>query len=127
MQTQLKINNTNLTPYIIDGSYSVESEDVYESWKNANYLEHRVIIASKVSGSCEIVCGNKRNAITVASLLSAISAATTATGVTTVMLWVCNKGQLMTIDCYLKVEAVRHETRSNGEFIDVLKLTFTER
>ena len=46
----LRINNINITPYIVLGSWNVNEKDVYETWEDANRLIHRGKIRTRVSG-----------------------------------------------------------------------------
>ena len=50
MQRHLLINGVDYTPYIVDGSYAIDSEDVYESWDDGNRVEHRIVVTQKVVG-----------------------------------------------------------------------------
>ena len=47
---RIMVGTTEITDYIVDGTYEMDAEDTYESWKDGNARQHRVIITSKVSG-----------------------------------------------------------------------------
>lgn len=51
---QFTISGTDFSGHIPAGSYEVNDVDVYESWTDANYREHREKFTSKVSGSVDL-------------------------------------------------------------------------
>ena len=51
------VNSTDITRYIDRDSYSMNSDKVFESWQDANYVEHRIPIRKRVSGKFKIRCG----------------------------------------------------------------------
>lgn len=123
MKTHVVINNVDFTPYVIDGSYKVESADTYESWIDGNYKEHRIIISSKVSGSFQIACGGS---LTLSNFLAALSAAT-SNGVLTIRLYVPNKNETKNLQCYCEVENEGHILTAGGNWIDKLTIKIKER
>lgn len=50
----LNINGTNYSQNVVVGSYNVNSTDEFNSWKDANGIEHRQIIRQKVSGKFQV-------------------------------------------------------------------------
>ena len=73
MKTHIVVNNVDLTPYVVDGTYKVDSSDTYESWQDGNMREHRIVVRSKVSGSFQIGC---RGEMTLSAFLENWNAAT---------------------------------------------------
>ena len=126
MQTQVVVNNTDITPYIVEGSYNVNSEDSYESWKDANMVEHRVVIAEKVSGSFQVVCSNRSNSITLANFLTLWNGAV-QNKVVTIGCRVLNTNKFEALNCYFKITNTKHDLAADGSFIDVLEIEITER
>lgn len=126
MRTHVIINNTDMTPYIVDGSYKIRTEDEYESWKDGNKIEHRIITSSKVTGSFDIACSNRANSITLANFLAALDAATN-NGVLTMGIYVPTTNSLEAINCYYEKENTEHILSGDGSFIDVLTITIKER
>ena len=124
MKTHLVVSNQDLTKYIVDGSYSIYSTDVYESWKNGNALEIRNISASKVKGSFKIVCAPDKLALDdfLALWNSAVSL-----GAITLGLYVINKDSFEALECYYEIKPSQHIKSSGGVFYDVLEITVTER
>lgn len=126
MRTHLVVNNTDLTAHIVSGSYDVNSEDQYESWKDGNYREHRIIVTSKVSGSFDIACSNRTGSITLAEFLDLWNGAVD-NGVVTIGLYVPNKDKFEALEAYFDIETKDHILSGDGNFIDVLKITIKER
>lgn len=124
MQTHITVNSIDMTPYVVDGSYDVKSEDSYESWKDGNYVEHRVIVTSKVNGEFEILCSD--DTITLANFLTAWNAAVD-NGVVTIGLYVPSRNAFEAFECYYEMENSEHIKRLDDTFIDVLKITVKER
>ena len=126
MITHLVVNETNLTPYIVDGSYKVNSDDTYESWNDGNMVEHRVIVTQKISGSFDIACSNRDGSISLSSFLTTWNAAV-ENGVATIGVWVPNRGSFEAIECYYEMVSKDHILSGDGSFIDVLTVSIKER
>lgn len=123
---QVVVNNTNITNYIVEGSYHMDSSDTYESWKDGNMLEHRVIIAQKIKGKFQVVCSNRSNSITLTDFLTIWNGGVN-NGVVTIGVYVLDKGVFEAIEAYYSIENVKHDRAGDGSFIDVLEITITER
>lgn len=124
MRTHLVINNTDYTDYIVGDSYEVNSEDIYESWKDGNMREHRIIIAKKVNGSLQIACSEET--LRLSDFLAAVDAATN-NGVLTMGLYVPNTDSFEALECYYHIESSQHIKSIGGKLYDVLTLNLTER
>lgn len=124
MQTHITVNSVDMTPYVVDGSYDVVSNDSYESWKDGNFVEHRVIVTSKVEGSFEIVCSDKT--ITLSDFLTAWNAAV-SNGVVTIGLYVPTLNSFQALECYYEIENPDHIKKMDDTFVDVLKIKVKER
>ena len=126
MQSQVVVNNTDITNYIVAGSYNVNQEQESESWKDGNKREHRIVIDHKVRGSFQIVCSNKRRDITLANFLELWNSAV-VNEVATIGVRVLNTGAFEAIECYFEIKNVQHDLSADGTFVDVLEITITER
>lgn len=126
MQTHVVVNYTDITPYIVDGSYDVNYSDASESWQDGNMVEHRIIVSEKVSGSFQVVCSNRSGFITLEDFLALWNGAVNL-GVVTLGCWVLNKGTFEAIECYFEIKNADHILSADGDFIDVLKITIKER
>ena len=120
------IGQTNITDYIVNDSYTMDASQVYETWQDGNYVEHRVIIAEKVQGSFEVVCSEKTGSITLADFTDIIETAAD-NGVITCNVYVTNKGVSEAIDAYYTIENKQHTLTADGGFVDVLEITLKER
>ena len=123
---QVVVNNTNITNYIVEGSYIMDSSDAYESWKDGNFVEHRIIVGHKINGKFRVVCSNRSNSITLANFLSIWNGAVN-NGVVTIGVYVLNTNTFEAIEAYYEIENVKHDRAGDGSFIDVLEITITER
>ena len=126
MRPHLVVANHDLTNYIVDGSYSIDTNDSYESWQDGNFREHRIVVASKVKGSVEILCSNHDNTISLSDLLAYFQSATT-NSVVTLGVYVPNTNSFELIECYVDMKASKHIKEPNGNFVDVIKIEIQER
>lgn len=126
MRNHLTVANQNLTPYIVDGTYDIQTDDQSEKWNDANMLEHRVIISTKVTGSFQIVCSNRANSITLADFLALWESAVD-NGVVTLGLYVPSRNSFEALDCYYEIKSADHILTADQEFIDVLTISLKER
>lgn len=126
MRTHLVVNDTDLTAHIVSGSYDISSEDQYESWKDGNFKEHRIIVTSKVSGSFDLACSNRTGSITLAEFLDLWDGAVD-NGVITLGLYVPNKDKFELIEAYYEINPKDHILSGDGSFIDVFTIKLQER
>ena len=126
MRNHLTVSSTDLTKYIVAGSYKVNTKDAYESWEDGNMLEHRIIVTRKVEGSFEIGCSDTLGGISLADFLALWDAATD-NGVATIGVYVPNLNEFKAINCYYSISSKEHILSAGGEFIDVLTVTIKER
>lgn len=124
MQTHLTVNGTDMTDYIVDGSYNVKTVNAYESWKDGYLVEHRVIVSSKVEGEFSILCSDKT--ISLADFLTAWNAAV-SNGVATIGLYIPTSNSFEAIECYFAINNPEHIKRTDDTFVDVLTITVKER
>lgn len=54
-----KINGTDITKWIITSTYEVNSEDVVNTWEDANRVTHRDVIRQRVKGKFDLSFANK--------------------------------------------------------------------
>lgn len=123
---QVVVNSTDITNYIIEGSYKMDSSDAYESWKDGNMVEHRVIVSTKINGQFQVVCSNRSNSITLSDFLTLWNGAVN-NGVVTLGVYVLDTDTFEAIEAYYTIENVKHDRAGDGSFIDVLEIKITER
>lgn len=120
------INNTNITNYIVEGSYNMNAVDSSESWEDGNFVEHRIIVTKKVSGEFDVVCSNRANSINLAAFLTLWRNADN-NGVVTIDVYVLNEDVNKTIDAYYSITSKSHNRAGDGSMIDVLTVKIKER
>lgn len=49
-----QVGSTDLTPYVDVQNFDVNSEDVFETWTDGNYVEHREITRSRIIGKIKL-------------------------------------------------------------------------
>lgn len=116
------INNHDITDHIIEGTYQMDASESFESWKDGNFNQHRIIVTSKVNGSFEVVCSNKTGSITLATFASYIQS-----GVNTCLMYVTNKGYSKAINAYIELDNKKHELMADGTFLDIITVKIEER
>lgn len=126
MRTHLVINGVDYTPFMVEGSYKINTVDKYESWLDGNMVEHRIVVSEKVSGSVQILCSELGNWPTVDEYIADLAAATD-NYVLTCAVYVPSLGTTKAIDCYYDNENVSHIKSSGGQFTDIFQLKITER
>lgn len=123
MQTHITVNGTDMTSYVVSGSYNIRKKDAYKSWQDGYLVEHRVIVASKVEGEFSIYCAS--DTITVADFLTEWNAAV-SNGVVTLGLFIPTTNTFEALECYYEIENPSH-IRTDDTFVDILKITIKER
>ena len=126
MRSHLVIHGVDYTPYIVQGSYNINTEDVYESWEDGNMVEHRIIVTRKIKGSVQIVCSEMPRGKSVTDFLADL-AAVTDNGVLTIGVHVPNLGAVKAINCYYTLDNAQHIKSIGGLFTDVFTLQIKER
>lgn len=121
---KIMIGTTDITGLIVDGTYNMDAKDKYESWQDANYVEHRIIVASKVEGSFDVVL--KSDGTSLADFVDIIEAAET-NGVITALVDVTNKGSAKAISAYYELENKTHDITASGKVVDVVTVNLKER
>ena len=121
---QVVVGGIDISNYIVVGSYSVNASNQYESWKDGNGVEHRVIIRSKVTGSFEIGCCD--TTITLADFLAAWNSAVN-NGVVTLGCTVLNTDTFEALEAYYETTCKDHIKKGDGKIIDIMSVKITER
>ena len=127
MTVHLSINGKDYTPYIVAGSYNVNTEDKYDSWEDGNMIQHRVIASSKVVGSIQLCCSEETTRFPEVSTLLADLNAVTDNGVLSIGVYVPSLGTIKAVDCYYKLDNVSHIKSLGNKFTDIFELKITER
>lgn len=126
MQTHLVINGVDYTPFIVDGSYKMNTTQKEESWQDGNMVTHKVVVATKVTGSVKILCSEEGNWPSVNDYISDLAAATD-NHVLTCLVYVPSLGTTKAIDAYYTNESASHIKSIGGQFTDIFELKLSER
>ena len=120
------VNSTDITDYIIKDTYEMNSEPVYTSWEDANYVEHRVYVRDKVRGSFEVITFGTTPRTALVAFLNILKAAT-SNNVLTIGLYVENEGTFQALNCFYTVESTQHSVTDDGRYVDRAKISIEER
>lgn len=65
-----KINNTDYSTRVIGENYKVQSNDEYETWTDANGLEHRSAYRTRISGTFDMYFTNETDYLSFQTVLN---------------------------------------------------------
>ena len=100
MTNLFKIGTTDLTKWEKTEEHDVNRVDVFEEWTDGNWINHRVIARTNISG--EVVLSFAREA-DFANFISLLSSARDADGYYPVTVWCSNTGTTETINAFLDI------------------------
>lgn len=95
------IGSTDLTKWEQTENHNVNREDVYEEWVDGNWISHRVISRTRVSGT---VILSFARATDFASFMTLMSTARDANGYYPVTVWCSNTNSTETINAFLDID-----------------------
>lgn len=95
-----KISTTDLTGWEDIQSHEVNLDDVYETWTDGNWVDHRVVARTRVTGKVKL--GFSKSA-EYASFIALLTSARTAGGYYSVTVYCNNTGATSTVDAYLDI------------------------
>ena len=121
---QVGLDN-DITEHINPKSYSMNSEDQYESWEDGNYVEHRIYVRKKIRGTFEVALYGK-NGMDFAAFKQIWDDAT-ENDVALLNVWVQNENRLVGIYAYYKFTGTIHREMLNGQCFDKITVEVTER
>lgn len=116
------VNNVDITRYIEKDTYKMNSNDVYESWQNGNFVEKRIQIRTRVEGSFTIHCGK---GLTLANFLLNWDSAV-QDNVVTMGVFVQNTNSFEAIEAFYEFEGQKHVELDNGAFYDEMTIKIKE-
>lgn len=124
-ETLVIINNTDISKYIINDTYKMDSEPVYEAWKDGNFREHRIYARRQVKGSFDVIFfGEDDTPYT--NFLSLLSSAT-VNNVLTLGAYVVNDGTFQAMEAYCELSGVQHAETTDGRRVNKMTVTIEER
>lgn len=119
------INGVDLTPYINPKTYKMNAEDVYESWQDGNFVEHRIYTRTRIKGSFEVALYGQ-NGMTTQGFLNAWNGGVN-NHVATMYVFVQNKNQNEPIEAFFTFKGTFHREMINNQYCDKLTIEIVER
>lgn len=98
--TFFKIGATDFTAYEDIQNHSVNREDVFSTWTDGNWIEHRTIARTRINGTVTL---GFRTAAEHTAFLSALAAARSPDGFYSVSVYCNNTGSLESISAFLSL------------------------
>ena len=125
MTGQAIIGSTDISNLIVDDTYKMDTEEVYESWEDGNRVEHRIYTSSKLRGSFDVVLSSK-SGYTLPQFKTLINSATTK-NVLLGAFYCTNTGAVKAVYAFCTLTNKSHILTADGSFIDILTVEITER
>lgn len=100
MTNLFKISTTDLTAWEKTAEHNVNRQDIYTTWTDGNWAEHREIVRTKVSGTVKL--GFKRES-EFSAFISLLSSARNANGYYPITVWCSNTNTSETINAFLDI------------------------
>jgi len=123
-QVFFKINTTDLSDYADVQNFNVNKVDVYQDWTDGNWIDHREIVRTRISGSFQLGFKNATDWSTFATLLTNNK---TAAGYYPVTVHVNNTNATETINAFLDMQVSNKWDLTNSRFWRVVTVTLTQR
>ena len=119
-----KIGNTDITAWMDIQNYEMNRSDVYTTWTDGNFVDHRVISRTRRSGKFSVGFDKPADFAAFAALLESER---TAEGYYIVTAYINNTGATESFDAYLDCEGAGKWDILNGRSWKELTLTVTGR
>lgn len=123
MAVSFIIGTTDLTAYADIQNYEMNRADVYTSWTDGNWRDHRVIARQRVSGKVKL---GFSSATDFSGLMTLLSTAKNANGYYSVTAYINNTGTTETINAFIDTKDADKWDTLNGRQWQVMTLTVTE-
>lgn len=121
----VQIGLTDITQYINQSSYKMNSEAQYESWQDGNFVEHRVYIRKRIKGSFDVALYGK-NGMDTAAFMQLWNGAV-EDNIIALDVYLQNEDRMEAIDAYFEITGSTHKELNNGGFLDILTIEVEER
>lgn len=100
MTNLFKIGTTDLTPWEKTEEHQVNRSDVFETWTDANWTDHRVIARTRVSGTVVL---SFWKASDYAAFMTLLTTQRNAEGYYPITVWCSNTNTTETINAFLDI------------------------
>lgn len=119
-----KINTTDVSAHIDVQNYEMNREDIFTTWTDGNWVEHRVVARTKISGKFQ---AGFADATDFASFMTLLASEKMADGYYPVTAYVNNTGTTETFNAYLDVTGADKWDLTNSRQWQVLTVKVTGR
>jgi len=120
----VKINDTDITQYILSETYDMNQSDVYVEWTDANYIDHRNIVRTRVEGKFEVKFLLQRN---YDSFVELINSNKTVGGYIPLTVYVNNQVTTKKIDAFCEFKPIILKDYGDGKIYKSFKIEVKER
>ena len=125
MNSLVTIGTTDITPYINWETYKMVSESMYESWKDGNFVEHRIYTRTRLSGSFDVwLCG--MNGMDTDAFITLWNSAVNNNTIT-LGVYDQTSNSMKAIQAFFVITPSKHKEMVNGSYFDVFHIEVTER
>lgn len=119
-----KIGSTDLSQYADIQNYNINEADVFQSWTDGNWIDHRDMVRTRITGT--VLLGFK-TAASWSAFQTLLASQRNASGYYPVTLYVNNTGTTETIDAFLDMTNATKWDLVNDRFWRVQTVKVTER
>ena len=119
-----KIGSTDLSQYADIQNYNINEADVFQSWTDGNWIDHRDMVRTRITGT--VLLGFK-TAASWSAFQTILASQRNAAGYYPVTLYVNNTGTTETIDAFLDMTNATKWDLVNDRFWRVQTVKVTER
>ena len=94
------IGSTDLTQWENTANHAVNRTDIYEEWTDGNWITHRVISRTKISGTVQLSFSRESD---FSSFMSLMTSERNANGYYPITVWCGNTNSTETINAFLDI------------------------
>ena len=101
MSILFKINTTDLSTFDYKPEHKVNRTDVFESWTDGNWIEHRQLLRTRISGQVTLRFTQPTD---YSAFVALLTSERTADGYYLITVWCSNTNTSETLNAFLEVE-----------------------
>lgn len=119
-----KISSTDLTAYEDIQNHDVNREDIYDTWVDGNWITHRVIARTRISGTVKL---GFRSATDFSTFMTLLGSAKDAEGYYPISVYCNNTGTTETVNAFLDVSGADKWDAANSRQWQVVTIAISQR
>ena len=124
MSVLFKIANTDLTKYDYRPEHQVNRRDIYESWTDGNWDEHRVLVRTRIAGTLRLRFTRPAD---YSAFISLLTSGRDADGYYPITVWCSNTNSLETLNAFLDIDGETKWDVTSPMVYNSVKITITGR